>query len=64
MNTASETSILSIDSDWAQRNSARASIRVLVKYILSTFGYLRDLPDAALRTVLQQADVLSESWMA
>ena len=64
MNTASENLILSIGSDWAHRDSARASIRVLVKCILREFGYLCDLPDAALQTVLQKAEVLSESWMA
>ena len=64
MNRASEKLILSIGSDWAHRDSARASIHVLIKRILRKFGYLCDLPDAALQTVLQQAEVLSESWMA
>ena len=64
MNRASEVLIFSIGSDWAHRTSARAGISVLVKYILRKFGYLRDLRDAASPTVLQQAKVLSESWIA
>ena len=64
MNRASENLILSIGSDWAHPDSARASIHVLFKCILRKFDYLRDLPDAALQTVLQQAEVSSESWMA
>lgn len=48
--------------DWAQRDSACARIRVLVKRILRHYGYPPDLQDAAVQTVLQQAEVLSERW--
>jgi len=48
--------------DWAHRASARARLRVLVKRILRKYGYPPDLQDAAVQTVLQQAEVLSVSW--
>ena len=44
--------------DWAQRDAARARMRVLVKRILRKYGYPPDLQDAAVQTVLQQAEVL------
>ena len=50
--------------DWQHRESARARMRVLVKRILRKHGYPPDLQDAAVRTVLQQAEVLSEKWAA
>lgn len=50
--------------DWAHRESARARLRVLVKRILRKYGYPPDLQDAAVQTVLQQAEVLSASWQA
>lgn len=48
--------------DWAQRDSARARMRVLVKRILRQFGYPPDLQDSAVKTVLQQAEALSSEW--
>jgi len=45
-------------------NSDRARMRVLVKRILRKYGYPPDLEDAAVQTVLQQAELLSESWAA
>ena len=53
-----------ISIDWAQREPARARMRVLVKRILRKYGYPPDLQDAAVQTVLQQAEVLSEQWAA
>ena len=50
--------------DWQHRKSARARMRVLVKRILRKHGYPPDLQDAAVQTVLQQAEVLSASWAA
>lgn len=44
--------------DWHHRESARARMRVLVKRILKKFGYPPDLSDAAVQTVLAQAEVL------
>ncbi len=44
--------------DWTLRESARAKIRVIVKRILSKYGYPPDLQDQAVQTVLQQAELL------
>jgi type I restriction enzyme R subunit len=49
--------------DWAHRESARARLRVLVKRILRKYGYPPDLQDAAVQTVLQQAEALSAAWL-
>ena len=48
--------------DWAHRESARARLRVLVKRILRKYGYPPDLQDAAIKTVLEQAEALSSLW--
>ena len=50
--------------DWQHRVTARARMQVLVKRILRKYGYPPDLQDAAVRTVLQQAEVLSARWAA
>ncbi|XXG31963.1 MAG: type I restriction endonuclease subunit R [Ferrovum myxofaciens] len=51
-----------VSVDWAHRDSARARMRVLVKRILRKYGYPPDLQDAAVQTVLQQAEALSWTW--
>ncbi|MCB2099826.1 MAG: type I restriction endonuclease subunit R [Rhodobacterales bacterium] len=48
--------------DWQHRESARARMRILVKRILRKHGYPPDLQEAAVQTVLQQAEVLSAVW--
>ena len=50
--------------DWQHRKPVRARMRVLVKHILRKHGYPPDLQDAAVQTVLQQAEVLSVRWVA
>ena len=50
--------------DWQHLAPARARMRVLVKRILRKYGYPPDLQDAAVQTVLQQAEVLSARWAA
>lgn len=52
----------SLSVDWMHRESARARLRVLVKRILRKYGYPPDLQDAAVQTVIQQAEVLSAQW--
>jgi type I restriction enzyme R subunit len=52
-----------VSVDWAHRDSARARMRVLVKRILRKYGYPPDLQDAAVQTVLQQAEALSAEWV-
>ena len=49
--------------DWSHRESARARMRVLVKRILRKHGYPPDLQDAAVQTVLRQAEALSSGWV-
>jgi len=51
-----------VSVDWAHRESARARMRVLVRRILRKYGYPPDLQDAAVQTVLQQAEALSSGW--
>ena len=53
-----------VSVDWSRQESARARMRVLVKRILRKHGYPPDLQDAAVRTVLQQAEALSAQWAA
>ena len=50
--------------DWQHREPSRARMRVLVKRILRKHGYPPDLQDAAVQTVLQQAEALSARWAA
>lgn len=50
--------------DWQHRETTRAKMRVLVKRILRKYGYPPDLQDAAVQTVLQQAELLSARWAA
>ncbi|MFZ1828449.1 MAG: type I restriction enzyme endonuclease domain-containing protein [Candidatus Competibacteraceae bacterium] len=47
-----------------RREAARARMRILVKRILRKYGYPPDLQDAAVQTVLRQAEVLFERWAA
>jgi type I restriction enzyme, R subunit len=52
----------SVTVDWSHREAARARMRVLVKRILRKYGYPPDLQDAAVQTVLRQAEALSAKW--
>ena len=48
--------------DWTLRENIRANLRRLVKRILRKHGYPPDKQEKATRTVLEQAEVLSEGW--
>ena len=48
--------------DWTVRENVRAQLRVLVKRILRKYGYPPDKQEKATQTVLEQAEVLSDSW--
>jgi type I restriction enzyme, R subunit len=48
--------------DWTMRENVRAHLRVLVKRILRKNGYPPDKQEKATRTVLEQAEVLSQEW--
>ena len=50
--------------DWALRENVRAQLRVLVKRVLRKHGYPPDKQEKATQTVLEQAEVLSEFWVA
>lgn len=49
--------------DWMHRDSARANIRRHVKRLLRKYGR-RTSQDAAVQSVLQQAEALSAEWAA
>ncbi|ASU39110.1 DEAD/DEAH box helicase [Herbaspirillum sp. meg3] len=51
-----------ITVDWSQRESVRASLRLMVKRILRKYKYPPDTADAAVELVLQQAEALGEAW--
>ena len=51
-----------VSIDWTVRENVRARLRVLVKRILRQHGYPPDKQEQATRTVLEQAEVLSEGW--
>ena len=48
--------------DWTVRESVRANLRRLVKRTLTRHGYPPDKQEQATRTVLEQAELLSETW--
>ena len=50
--------------DWTLRENVRAQLRVLVRRILRKYGYPPDKQEKATQTVLEQAEVLSEGWVA
>ena len=52
----------SVTIDWTLRESARAKIKILVKRILSKYGYPPDLQEEAVQTVLAQATLLCAQW--
>lgn len=49
--------------DWSERESVRASLRLMVKRILRKCKYPPDMQEAAVELVLQQAQTLGDSWM-
>ena len=57
-----ETVSNNVTIDWTLRENVRAKLRVLVKRILRKHGYPPDKQEKATRTVLEQAEVLSEGW--
>ena len=57
-----ETVRRNVTIDWTVKESVRAKLRVIVKRILRKYGYPPDKQEKATRTVLEQAEVLSEAW--
>jgi type I restriction enzyme R subunit len=48
--------------DWTVKESVRAMLCVIVRRILRKYGYPPDKQEKATRTVLEQAERLSEVW--
>ena len=48
--------------DWMLRENVRANLRRLVRRILRRHGYPPDKQEKATKTVLEQAEILSEGW--
>ena len=48
--------------DWQVRESVRAKLRILVRRTLQRYKYPPDQAVAAVELILQQAEVLSNSW--
>jgi type I restriction enzyme R subunit len=59
-----ETVRNNVTIDWTLRENVRAQLRVLVKRILRKHGYPPDKQEKATQTVLEQAALLSEEWVA
>ena len=59
-----ETVRNNVTIDWTLRENVRARLRTLVKRTLRKHGYPPDKQEKAARTVLQQAELLSEAWAA
>ena len=57
-----ETVRNNVTIDWTVRESVRANLRRLVRRTLSRHGYPPDKQEQATRTVLEQAELLSETW--
>ena len=52
-----------IPIDWHRRESSRSKIRVLIKRALRKWGYPPDMQDEAVKTVLKQAEALTEELL-
>lgn len=52
-----------VSIDRTLRENVRARLRVLVKRILCRHGYPPDKQETVMRTVLEQAEVLSARWV-
>ena len=53
-----------LKTDWAERESVRAQLRLMVKRVLKKYKYPPDQQDTAVELVLQQAQSLGEEWSA
>ena len=53
-----------IKVDWNERESVRASLRLMVRRILRKYKYPPDEQDGAVELVLQQVQALGEDWVS
>ncbi len=51
-----------ITVDWSQRESVRATLRLMVKRVLRKYKYPPDQANSAVELILQQAESLGDSW--
>ena len=51
-----------LKTDWSERESVRAQLRLMVKRILRKYKYPPDLEEAAVQLVLEQAQSLGAEW--
>ena len=59
-----KTSRANVTVDLSVRESVRAKLRLMVKRILKQFGYPPDKQEMAVKTVIEQAELLTERWAA
>ena len=52
----------SVSIDWTIKESARARMRTVVRRLLKKHGYPPDKQESATRTVIEQAELLSNEW--
>jgi len=57
-----ENLLQNLSVNWSERESVRAKLRLVVKRILRKYKYPPDRQDGAVELVLQQAQVMGESW--
>jgi len=50
--------------DWTVKETVRAKLRVMVRRLLSRYGYPPDKQAAAVQTILEQAEALGQEWAA
>ena len=51
-----------VSIDWTIKESARAKMRTVVRRLLKKHGYPPDKQESATRTVIEQAEMLSDVW--
>jgi type I restriction enzyme R subunit len=49
--------------DWAVKESVRSKMKVMVKRILRKHGYPPDKQASATELILEQAELLADSWV-
>jgi type I restriction enzyme R subunit len=50
--------------DWTVKESVRARLRAMVKRLLRKYGYPPDKQEQAVKTILEQTEVLAKDWAA
>jgi len=48
--------------DWLKRESVRAPVRNLVRWLLRRWKYPPDAAEKAIKLVLEQAEILADEW--